>query len=68
VAAYGSDRARFGDPDGGAGGEINARRRAWSVMPMLAAVSRSRAPGSWAMHSRTRAWLVRKLQLSIVKD
>jgi hypothetical protein len=28
VAAYGSDRARFSDPDGSAGGEINARRRA----------------------------------------
>jgi hypothetical protein len=27
------------------------------------AMSRNRAPGSWAMHSRTRAWLVRKLQL-----
>jgi LuxR family transcriptional regulator, maltose regulon positive regulatory protein len=25
-------------------------------------VSRSRTPGSWAMHSSTRAWLVRKLQ------
>ena len=36
-----------------------------SVMPTLAAISRSRAPGSWAMHSSTRAWLVRKLQLAI---
>jgi hypothetical protein len=25
-----------------------------------AAMSRSLAPGSWAMYSRTRAWLVRK--------
>ena len=33
-----------------------------SVMPRLAAMSRSLAPGSWAMHSSTRAWLVRKLQ------
>src|SRR5258707_14917447 len=31
-------------------------------MPRLAAMSRSLAPGSWAMHSSTRAWLVRKLQ------
>jgi hypothetical protein len=37
-------------------------------MPRLAAMSRSRALGSWARHSRTRAWLVRKLHLSIVKD
>ena len=36
-----------------------------SVMPRLAAMSRSRAPGSRAMHSSTRAWLVRKLQLVI---
>jgi hypothetical protein len=35
-----------------------------SVMSMLAAMSRSRAPGSWAMHSSTRAWLVRKPQLA----
>src|SRR5712671_952070 len=34
-----------------------------SVMSRLAAMSRSRAPGSRAMHSSTRAWLVRKLQL-----
>jgi hypothetical protein len=38
-----------------------------SVMSRLAAMSRSRALGSWAMHSRTRAWLVRKLHLSIIK-
>ena len=36
-----------------------------SVMPTLAAMSRSRTPGSRAMHSSTRAWLVRKLQLTI---
>src|SRR6185437_12642548 len=35
-----------------------------SVMSRLAAMSRRRAPGSWATHSRTRAWLVRKLQLA----
>jgi hypothetical protein len=35
-----------------------------SVMSRLAAMSRSRTPGSWAMHIGTRAWLVRKLQLS----
>ena len=29
---------------------------------VLAAMSRSRTPGSWAMHSSTRAWLVRKPQ------
>ena len=28
----------------------------------LPAMSRSRTPGSWAMHSSTGAWLVRKLQ------
>ena len=33
-----------------------------SVTPVLAAMSRSRTPGSWAMHSSTRAWLVRELQ------
>jgi len=38
-----------------------------SVMPTLAAMSRSRTPGSWAMHSSTRAWLVRKLQLATLK-
>ncbi len=32
------------------------------VMPGLAAMSRSRAPGSQAMRGGTRAWLVRKLQ------
>src|SRR5271155_1680976 len=35
-----------------------------SVMPRLAATSRSRTPGSRLMHSSTRAWLVRKFQLS----
>jgi hypothetical protein len=40
---------------------------ATSAMPTLAAMSRSRTPGSWAMHSRTRAWLVRELQLSILR-
>jgi hypothetical protein len=35
-----------------------------SVMPTLAAMSRSRTPGSWAMLSSTQAWLVRKLQLA----
>jgi hypothetical protein len=34
-----------------------------SVMPRLAARSRSRMPGSRAMHSSTGAWLVRSLQL-----
>jgi len=34
-----------------------------SVMPRLAAMSRTRAPGSWAMHSRTRPCLLRKHQL-----
>src|SRR5438045_410323 len=34
-----------------------------SVMSRLAAMSRSRAPGSRATRSSTRAWLVRKLQL-----
>jgi len=33
-----------------------------SVMPTRSAMSRSRRPGSWAMQTRTRAWLVRKLQ------
>src|SRR6266852_4508158 len=35
-------------------------------MPTLAAMSRRRTPGSWAMHSSTRAWLVRKVQLATV--
>src|SRR5690242_18306524 len=35
-------------------------------MSSLAAMSRSRSPGSWAMHSSTRAWLVRKLQVGIL--
>src|SRR5271165_5458631 len=39
-----------------------------SVMPRLAAMSRSRAPGSCAMHSSTRAWLVRKLQFAMIKQ
>jgi hypothetical protein len=34
-----------------------------SVMSRLAAMSRSRAPGSRATHSGTRGWLVRKLHL-----
>jgi hypothetical protein len=33
-------------------------------VPTLAAMSRSRTPGSWATQIRTRAWLVRKLQLA----
>jgi hypothetical protein len=33
-----------------------------SVMPRLAAMPRSRTPGPRAMHSSTRAWLVRRLQ------
>src|SRR5581483_11110561 len=28
-------------------------------------MSRSLMPGSWAMHTRTRAWLVRKAQLGV---
>src|SRR5258708_12977920 len=36
-----------------------------SVMPRLAAMSRRRTPGSCAMHSSTRAWLVRKVQFTI---
>src|SRR5580658_2230442 len=39
-----------------------------SVMPRLAAMSRSLAPGSWAMHSSTRAWLVRKLQVGTLRN
>src|SRR5438552_17166789 len=35
-------------------------------MPRLAAMSRRRTPGSCAMHSSTRAWLVRKVQLAII--
>ena len=38
-----------------------------SVMPRLAAMSRSRAPGSCAMHIGTRAWLLRKPQFAIIK-
>jgi len=36
-----------------------------SVMPTDAAISRSRTPGSRAMHSSTRAWLVRKPQVGM---
>jgi len=36
------------------------------MMPTLAAMSRSRSPGSWAMHSSTRAWLVRKFQAGML--
>src|SRR5207237_7878450 len=32
-----------------------------SVTPSALAMSGRRTPGSWAMQSRTRAWLVRKL-------
>jgi hypothetical protein len=39
-----------------------------SVMPRPAAMSRSRAPGSCAMHSSTRAWLVRKLQFAMTRQ
>src|ERR1017187_8386907 len=35
-----------------------------SVMPRLAAMSRSRAAGSRAMHTNTRAWLVRQLHVA----
>jgi hypothetical protein len=38
-----------------------------SLMPGLAAMSRSRAPGSCAMHIGTRAWLVRKPQFAIIQ-
>jgi hypothetical protein len=31
-------------------------------------MSRSRAPGSRAMHISTRAWLVRKLQFAMIKQ
>ena len=41
-----------------AAGQAYRRRR----ISRLAAMSRSRRPGSRAMHSSTRAWLVRKLQ------
>src|SRR5229473_934094 len=37
-------------------------------MPRLAAMPRSRTPGSRAMHSSTRAWLVRKLRLATLKE
>jgi hypothetical protein len=39
-----------------------------SVMPRLAAMSRSRAPGSCPIHISTRAWLVRKLQFAMTKQ
>src|SRR6266704_455095 len=35
-------------------------------MPRLAAMSRRRTPGSCAMHSSTRAWLVRKVQFATI--
>ena len=39
-----------------------------SVLPGPAAMSRSRTPGSRAMHSSNRAWLVRTLQLVTLKN
>jgi hypothetical protein len=39
-----------------------------SVMSRLAAMSRSRAPGSCAMHISTRARLVRNLQFTMTKQ
>ena len=39
-----------------------------SVLPGPAAMSRSRTPGSRAMRSSTRAWLVRTLQLATLKN
>src|SRR4051812_11163010 len=35
------------------------RRAARSVIPIVSPISRKRTPGSWAMQSITRAWLVR---------
>src|SRR5258708_36498025 len=37
-----------------------------SAMPRLTAMSRRRTHGSCAMHSSTRAWLVRKVQLATI--
>jgi hypothetical protein len=39
-----------------------------SVMPRPAATSRSRTPGSRAMQSRTRAWLVRRFQRCTLRN
>ena len=39
-----------------------------SVLPGPTAMSRSRTPGSRAMRSSTRAWLVRTLQLVTLKN
>ena len=35
-------------------------------MPRLAAMSRRRTCGSWAMHGSARAWLVRKVQFAVI--
>src|SRR6266487_2031584 len=35
-------------------------------MPRLAAMSRGRTRGSWAMHSSARAWLVRKVRCAMI--
>jgi len=40
----------------------------WALMPRLADRSRSRTPGSRAMHSSTLAWLVRNFQVSILRN
>jgi hypothetical protein len=46
-----------------------ARSWPWTAVPVrLAAMSRSRAPGSRAMHISTRAWLVRRLQFAMIKQ
>jgi hypothetical protein len=37
-----------------------------SVMPRLAAMSRRRTPGSWAMHGSSRAWLVREVHFATI--
>ena len=34
------------------------------MTPTVAAIWRGRTPGSWAMHSRTGAWLVRTLHVA----
>ena len=39
-----------------------------SVMPRLAAMSRMRTSGLWAMHSSARPWLVRKFQVIMILD
>jgi hypothetical protein len=48
---------------GADGVDVLSMRALAARLGVPAAMSRTRAPGSWAMHSRAWAWLIRKPQL-----